>query len=119
MEAVHKRLEAWKEAKKLAIEVYQLTKSFPKQETFLLASQMQRAAVSVPSNIAEGAARAGKVEFSRYLTVALGSLAELDTQLEISRELNYLSASSFEVSLKQIDKTRRLILGLRKSLNQK
>jgi four helix bundle protein len=77
----HYILEAWKEAKKLVREIYQLTQGFPKDETFGLTSQMRRAAVSIPSNIAEGAARSGQKELLQFLNIARGSLSELETQL--------------------------------------
>ncbi|MBO9662084.1 MAG: four helix bundle protein [Dokdonella sp.] len=71
-------------------EIYRTTAEFPEYERFGLISQMRRAAVSVPSNIAEGAARGGRTELVRFLTIARGSLAELDTQLWIARDLNFL-----------------------------
>jgi four helix bundle protein len=83
----HKDLNVWKESMTLAKEVYRLTKNFPKEETFGLVSQMRRAAVSIPSNIAEGAARNSNKEFIQFLHVSLGSLAELETQLLLSKEL--------------------------------
>ncbi|PIU57679.1 MAG: four helix bundle protein [Chloroflexi bacterium CG07_land_8_20_14_0_80_51_10] len=109
----HKDLDVWKESMTLAKEVYRLTKSFPKEETFGLASQMRRAAVSIPSNIAEGAARNSDKEFIQFLHVSLGSLAELETQLLLSRELGFLKDEDTNGSLEQI---RRMLLGLIKYL---
>ena len=109
----HKDLDVWKESMTLAKEVYRLTKSFPKEETFGLASQMRRAAVSIPSNIAEGAARNSDKEFIQFLHVSLGSLAELETQLLLSRELGFLKDEDINGSLEQI---RRMLLGLIKYL---
>jgi len=83
----HKDLKVWQEAMDLVTSVYSISKNFPKYE---LTSQMRRAAVSVPSNIAEGAGRKGGKEFSRFLFIALGSLSELETQLEIAFRLNYI-----------------------------
>lgn len=81
----------WKKAIRLVIRVYEITSVFPKHELFGLVSQMRRAAVSIPSNIAEGSNRRHQKEYSRFLNVAFGSCSELETQLEISCELKYIS----------------------------
>jgi four helix bundle protein len=81
----HKDLEVWKLAIKLASDVYQLTEDYPKKEVFGITSQMKRAAVSIGANIAEGAARQSRKEFTYFLHIALGSASELDTLIEISR----------------------------------
>ncbi len=86
----HYNLEAWKEAMSLVKAVYQVTQAFPKDEMFGLTAQMRRAAVSVPSNLAEGAARTGRKEFAQFLSIARGSLSELETQLLIAIELGYV-----------------------------
>ena len=112
----HKDLDVWKESMTLAKEVYRLTKHFPKEETFGLASQMRRAAVSIPSNIAEGAARNSDKEFIQFLHVSLGSLAELETQLLLSRELGFPKDEELSGSVEQI---RRMLLGLIKYLRGK
>lgn len=83
----HKDLEVWQASIGLAKDVYELTKHYPREERFGLVSQMRRAAVSVASNIAEGAARNGDKEFLQFLYIALGSASELDTQIEISRAI--------------------------------
>jgi four helix bundle protein len=83
----HYDLEVWQDAMRLVREVYGITATFPEHERFGLVAQMRRAAVSVPSNIAEGAARGGSAELIRFLVIARGSLAELDTQLWIARDL--------------------------------
>ena len=90
---VHHDLKVWRESIALVKDVYQITSHFPQQEVFGLVSQMRRAAVSVPSNIAEGAGRAGDSEFARFLMIARGSLSELDTQVVLARELGYLQDS--------------------------
>ena len=87
----HYDLDVWKDAMRLVREVYRITASFPVAEQFGLTNQLRRAAVSVPSNIAEGAGRGGRTELVRFLTIARGSLAELDTQLWITRDLGYLT----------------------------
>jgi four helix bundle protein len=87
----HEDLEIWKKSIKLVKETYVITKSFPKDERFVLIPQMRRAAISIPSNIAEGAARKSKNEFAHFLSISLGSLSELETQFIISAELEYLN----------------------------
>lgn len=87
----HKDLKVWKEAMDLVVTVYKLTEKFPKHEQFSLTSQMRRASVSIPSNISEGAGRKSNREFMRFLYISLGSLAELETQLEIAERLKYVS----------------------------
>ena len=91
----HKDLEVWKRAVELVTQVYQLTQAFPKDEVYGLTSQLRRSAVSIPSNIAEGAARQFNKEYIQFLYVALGSLMELETQMIIAKNLNFISASEF------------------------
>ena len=93
MDKPHRRLEVWKKSMDLVTEVYRLTERFPPDERFGLAKQMRRCAVSIPSNLAEGAARKGDSEFVQFLHMAMGSLSEPDTQVEISRRLGFLSDS--------------------------
>ena len=90
MMQTHKDLEIWQESIELVNCVYDLTRQFPKEEIFGLVSQMRRAAVSIPSNISEGAARNSIKEFIRFLYISLGSLAELETQLIISLNQGYI-----------------------------
>lgn len=107
MEKPHKKLNVWKSAIELAVEIYVITQSLPEQEKYNLTNQMRRAAISVASNIAEGAARKTKKEFIQYLHMAQGSLSELDTQLEIARRLKYVpedKASSVDMLMEKIDK---------------
>lgn len=85
----HKDLKVYQEAMLLVKDIYIITKSFPKEEIYNLTSQMRRCAVSIPSNIAEGSGRKGNSELSRFLYISLGSLSELETQLDISIMLNY------------------------------
>jgi four helix bundle protein len=86
----HKNLDVYKASIELVTEVYRMTDSFPKSETFGLISQLRRAAVSVPSNIAEGSSRTSNVEKKRFYQISRSSLVELDTQFEIALNLNYL-----------------------------
>jgi four helix bundle protein len=87
----HRDLLVWQESISLVKEIYAVTRSLPDDEKFGLTSQMRRAAVSVPSNIAEGAARGSQREFAQFLVIARGSLSELETQLIIAKELNYFT----------------------------
>jgi four helix bundle protein len=96
--------------------VYGVTGSFPRHERFGLAAQMQRAAVSIPSNIAEGHAREHLNEYLHHLSIAHGSLLELETQVEIARRLGYASASSFDTLLEEIDTLSRQLRALRQAL---
>ena len=111
----HHQLRAWQEAIGLVKEVYRLTGAFPREELYGLALQMRRCAVSVPSNIAEGAARGSSREFLHYLTMARGSLSELDTQLVIARELGYPNDAT---GAKQLDEVFGLLGGLINSVRQ-
>jgi four helix bundle protein len=87
MKRGHRNLKVWEEAMKLVEHVYRVSRSFPKEEIFGLTVQMRRAAISVPANIAEGAARSGTKELARFVSIAIASLSELDTHIEIARRL--------------------------------
>jgi len=113
----HKDLDVWNAAMELVTNIYKLTKSFPKDELYGLTSQMRRSAVSVPSNIAEGAARKSKAEFIQFLYIALGSLSELETQLIISKNLNY--SKSINDFLSKIKNIRKMTFGLIRSIKSK
>jgi four helix bundle protein len=89
----HERLEVWQNAMQLVELVYAATAGFPADERFGLTTQIRRAAVSIPSNIAEGAARRSSPEYQRFLSIARGSLAEMSTQLQIARRLTYMDAT--------------------------
>ncbi len=109
----HKDLQVWKEAMDMVKLVYEWTRQLPKEEMYGLSSQVRRAAVSIPSNIAEGAARDSRKEFVQFLYVALGSLAELETQVFLARDLYGLNV---EEAVHRIEKLRKMLLGLIKSL---
>lgn len=87
----HKNLDVWKKSLEYISNIYQLTQSFPREEQFGLTSQLRRASVSIISNIAEGFARTSEIETRRFLEIARSSLVEVDTQIEISKTLRYLS----------------------------
>jgi four helix bundle protein len=116
-EKPHKRLDAWKKAVELVIQIYSATDGFPGQERYALVDQMRRAAVSIPSNIAEGAARRTKREFVQFLHMARGSLSELDTHLEIAVRLGYLAPEVKAGLQAACDEVDRLVNGLIRSLN--
>jgi len=111
----HEDLNVWQKAMHLVISTYSLTRMFPKSEVYGLASQMQRAAVSIPSNIAEGHALKQTQAYVRHLAIASGSLAELQTQLEIARRLGYLDAEQIAI-IEDAREVGRMLSGLRKSL---
>jgi four helix bundle protein len=96
MDRGHKKLDVWKDGVAFASDIYKITESFPKFEIYGLTSQMRRAVVSIPSNIAEGAARSSHKEFAQFLSISGGSLSELDTQLEIAHNLGYLTTEQKE-----------------------
>jgi four helix bundle protein len=119
MEKPHKKLEAWKQSMDLVVEIYKVTNDFPHQEIYGLTNQVRRAAVSIPSNIAEGAARQTKKEFTNFLHVAQGSLSELDTQIEIANRLGFIDGKcrqSLDEKMEPIDK---MITGLIRHLSKK
>lgn len=112
----HRDLLAWQDSMTLVEKVYELTADFPPEEKFGLSQQMRRAAISVPSNIAEGAARAGAKERLQFLHIASGSLAELDTQFELALRLGFVAnADSIQVLM---DRVTALLIGLMKSLRR-
>ena len=112
MEKAHKKLNAWKEAIILVKIVYEATASLPTEERYGLVSQMRRAAISVPSNIAEGAARQSKKESIQFYSIARGSLSELDTQLELCKVLNLLESTQMSRVINQLNQVDGLLSGL-------
>jgi len=114
MSKPHENLEAWKVSMQLVKAVYQLTSAFPPEERYGLAQQMRRAAVSIPSNIAEGAGRNGEKEFLNFIGIARGSLAELDTQLQLAVMFDFtkFDHAAFELA----DHAGKLLTGLHKKL---
>ena len=106
----HKDLEVWKKSMDLVSNIYKITESFPNKELYGLTNQIRRAAVSIPSNIAEGAARNSKKEFIQFLYIALGSLSELETQIIIANRLEYLN--NLDTLLEDLKFIQKLINGL-------
>jgi four helix bundle protein len=110
----HKDLTVWQKSVEMVTTVYSETKKWPKEELYGLISQVRRASVSIPSNIAEGAGRGSQKEFTRFLSISLGSLAELETQIVIAQKLGYIDdIANFDQDLQEI---RRMIIGLKKRL---
>ncbi len=119
MIASYRDLAVWQRAMELAALVYKLTARLPREEIYGLSSQLQRAAVSIPSNIAEGHARESTKEYLRYLLVSRGSMAELETQLLLCQKLQLLSKEDVEHALIVSHEIGRMIRGLQKSLTKK
>lgn len=112
----HRNLTAWQKAMDLVVAIYSATKNFPKEEIYGLTSQLRRAAVSVPSNIAEGAADRTKQQFSNFLSNAIGSLNEIDTQFDVAFRLGYITEDVYLHLYEILDDCLAITYGLRKSL---
>ncbi|MEQ1880920.1 MAG: four helix bundle protein [Burkholderiales bacterium] len=119
MVSSYRDLTVWKRAMELVEIIYQLTMKLPSVEKYGLASQVQRAAVSLPSNIAEGHARESTREYLRYLLIVRGSLAELETQLLLCERLKLLTADDIAPAMAICDELGRMLRGLQHSLNDK
>ncbi|NCO64828.1 MAG: four helix bundle protein [Flavobacteriia bacterium] len=113
----HKDLDVWKRSVIFVTSIYEITKSFPKEDIYGLTSQIRKCAVSIPSNIAEGGARKSKVEFRQFLYISLGSAAELETQLLIATNLNILEVNDSKLLMEELNAVSRMLQGLIKSLN--
>lgn len=111
-----KKLKVWQKAIQLVTMIYSRTSNFPKEEMYGIVSQIRRCAVSIPLNIAEGAGRGGKKEFSHFLDIARGSSFELETQLIISKELGFLNQFNFDNLCSELDEIQKMITGLQKSM---
>jgi four helix bundle protein len=109
-------LVVWQKAMELVTAVYGITRDWPHEEQYWLTSQVRRAAVAIPSNLAEGHGRSGRREFAHYVSIAYGSLCELETQLLIAERLDYSDAAATESLMKRIADVRRLTNGLLRSL---
>jgi four helix bundle protein len=113
----YRDLEVWQKGMELVTLVYQGTASFPREELFGITSQMRRAAVSIPANIAEGQGRAYRKDFLNFLSMAYGSLMELETHLLVALNLSYLQPTESEVLLNKTSELGRMLNGLMRSLN--
>ena len=112
-------LEVWQKAMDLVVVCYQMAKGFPKSEIYGLVSQLQRAAVSVPANIAEGRQRQYSKEFLHHLSIAYGSLAEVETHVQIAGRLSYIDESRIDNVLNKTAEFGRMLNGLRRSIRKK
>jgi four helix bundle protein len=112
MEKSHKRLDVWLKSFELTKSIYEITKKFPSEEKFGLVSQMRRAVVSIPSNIAEGAARQTNKDALQFFIVARSSLSELDTQIELSHSLGMIDQLNYQNLQTQINSVDSLLSGL-------
>jgi four helix bundle protein len=116
---IYKDLEIWKKSVELVKDIYIITKDFPKSETYTLVDQIRRASLSIPSNIAEGYSRQNKREFKQFLFVALGSLAELETQLIIAEKLGYLDNQKLNKFLSELDVMGKMTRGNQEVIGQR
>ncbi|MDQ3048343.1 MAG: four helix bundle protein [Bacteroidota bacterium] len=113
-----KELKVWQEAMSLAKEIFILTRSFPSEEKYGLISQMNRCSISIPSNIAEGAGRNSEKEFNQFLSIALGSAFELETQLLLSFNFNYITDEQSSLLTEKVCKVQKMLNGLKRSFLQ-
>jgi four helix bundle protein len=114
----YKELKIWKKGVEIVDRIYEIAEDFPQKELYVLTSQMQRSAISIPSNIAEGFARGHTAEYRQFLRTALCSCAELETQLIIAHRRNYTSQTKTESLQENLDHESRMIMNLIKSLNK-
>jgi four helix bundle protein len=115
----YRNLIVWQKSVALVTDIYTLTKSFPQEEKFGIVSQLNRASVSIPSNIAEGWGRESSKNYLQFLRISRGSLMEKETLLEISKNLNYINDSEFKVISDNIEEVSKILQGLIKSIQQK
>ena len=116
MSKPHHKLNVWKKAIEFVKRIYQITVGFPAEEKFGLVSQMRRSAISIASNISEGAGRNNKKEFNQFLDIAQGSSAELETQLIIARELGILADQLADELIIELDSISKMIIGLQRAI---
>lgn len=111
-----KELTVWKEAKEFSVLIYKTTKNFPSSEQYGLISQLNRASVSIPSNIAEGSGRESKKDYSRFVDIALGSSFEVETQLMIALDLNFLEEEDYNELIEKINQIQKMLYSFNKYL---
>ena len=112
----YKNLKVWQNAMEIAVDVYQLTLLYPKDEQYGISSQLKRCAISIPSNIAEGSGRSTDKEFARFLSIALGSSYELECQLLLSNKLNLAKELNLTTVLEKVSEVQKMIYKLRNNL---
>ena len=111
----YRDLMVWQRAKQLVVRIYQVTDEFPRREQYSLTDQIRRAAVSIPANIAEGHIRQSDKVFAHYLDIALGSAAELDTELEIALDVGYLKLEIYQTLIAELIEIMKMLRGLMKA----
>lgn len=111
-----RELTVWQDSHKLTLAIYEITKSFPKEELFILTSQMRRSASSIPTNIAEGCGRGTNKEFAQFLQIAMGSAYEIDYQLILGKDLSYLQNEKYLQLSEEVDKIKRKLGSLLKKV---
>jgi len=104
-----RKLQIWERSHKITLEVYRLTREFPKSETYGLVSQMRRSVSSIPTNIAEGCGRNTEKDFARFLDNAMGSASELEYQLILAHDLEYISLEAYETTNRELTEIRRML----------
>jgi four helix bundle protein len=114
-----RNLKIWQKSIELTTEIYLLTSKFPDKEKFGLISQINRCVVSIPSNIAEGSGRKSEKEFEQFLNISISSSYELETQLTISKNINYLKENDYEQIIIKIEEIQKMIQGLKKTIKNK
>jgi four helix bundle protein len=119
MEKPHKKLEVWKLAMEIVEDIYKITETFPSSEKFGLVPHLRKTVISIPSNIAEGAGRNTKKEFVYFLHIAQGSLSELDTQMELSKRIGFVSEDKWKMLDNKMNKEDKMLSGLIKSQKAK
>jgi four helix bundle protein len=112
-----KQLEIWKQSRSFCTQIYSFTNSFPNEERFGLTNQLRRAAVSIPSNIAEGSSRKSNKDFARFLEIAIGSAYEIETQLLISSDLNFIAEEKLNTLNEKLQSMTKMMYHFKKSLN--
>jgi len=112
-----RKLDIWVKSLDLVTDIYRVTNAFPNQERFGLISQMQRSAVSIPSNIAEGSAKSSNKDFARFLEMSIGSSYELETELTIASKLNYMELDVFVSLQNKIVEIQKMIIGFKNKLD--
>ena len=113
-----KELNIWNEAKNFSVLVYKTTSNFPNSEIFGISSQIKRAVISIPSNIAEGAGRSTNKDFSRFISMSLGSSFELETQLIIANELGFIENENFDDLILKLGSIQKMLVNFQKHLNK-
>ena len=111
-----RQLKVWEKSHRLALAVYKVTKGFPKEELYGLTSQIRRASMSVPTNIAEGCGRNTDAEFARFAQIAMGSASETEYQLLLARDLEFLSQNDHEKLYNDVEEVKRMLASLLKTL---